>query len=61
MNSSAVLIRSDFPAPDDASERTFCLFESAGLQPPAADDVTPFSDIKRFEERWHVDPKFRSV
>ncbi|TFV49238.1 radical SAM family RiPP maturation amino acid epimerase [Bradyrhizobium niftali] len=61
MNSSAASIRNDFQAPDETSERTMRLFELAGLQPPAADDITPFSDIKRFEERWHGDHKFRAA
>ncbi|WP_271565246.1 radical SAM family RiPP maturation amino acid epimerase [Bradyrhizobium sp. CCBAU 11386] len=61
MKSSTALIRNDFQAADETSERTLHLFELAGLQPPAADDVTPFSDIKRFEERWHADPTFRSA
>ena len=40
---------------DDAVERVIHKIRNAGLRPPAAEDITPFSDIKRFQERWHAD------
>ena len=48
-------------AQDGAVERVIDKIRTAGLQPPAAEDLTPFSDIKRFEERWHADRKLRAA
>jgi radical SAM family RiPP maturation amino acid epimerase len=46
---------------DRAVERAIEKLKQAGLQPPAPDDVIAFSDIKRFEERWTADRKFRAA
>ena len=48
-------------AQDGAVERVIHRIRDAGLQPPAAEDVTPFSDIKRFQERWNADQKLRAA
>src|SRR5579862_6701737 len=36
------------------------LIRSAGLSPPAPEDITPFANIKRFLERWSADAQFRA-
>src|SRR3954469_8379036 len=46
---------------DRAVERVIEKLKQAGLQPPSPDDVILFSGIKRFEERWGADRKFRAA